>query len=138
MLRAMCIAGLLQSAGRAMAEYMSPLLTLRRFEAMAHDVLPRPLDTTVMVASVAISLGTKMIGSSNSIASGAAISLDFIVALALAARVGREATQRRCGKNFFGTSVFALSRFVYLGFATLAVIMSVLVAMMRFLKMLGV
>ncbi len=75
-----------------------------------------------MVAAVAIALGTKMIGSPNDTALDAALVPVLIAALALAARLGREAAQRRYGENSFDTSAIALSRFLYLGYAVLGVI----------------
>lgn len=108
---------------------MSPLLTIRRFETAAHGALPRPLDTVVMVAGVAIVLGTQLIGSPKGTAFDAAIIPGLIVAMAIAARVGHEAARRRHGEKSFGTSAIALTRFLYLGIAALAAITTVLVVM---------
>ncbi|MCA3247984.1 MAG: hypothetical protein ING29_16045 [Azospirillum sp.] len=108
---------------------MSPLMTIRRFENAAHGALPRPLDTVVMVAGAAIVVGTIMIGSPNDTAFNAVIVPGLIVAMAIAARVGREAAQRRRGENSFGTSAIGLSRFVYLGCAAIAAIMTVVFGM---------
>ncbi len=121
---------------------MSPLLTLRRFEALAHGVLGRPLDTVVMVAAGSIVFGRIMIGSPNDTAFNAAIIPGLIVAMAIAARVGHEAARRRRGEKSFGTSAIALTRFLYLGIAALAAITTVLVvmapALTRVLEVLGV
>ncbi len=95
-----------------------------------------------MVAAVAIALGTKMIGSTNDTALDAALVPVLIAALALAARLGREAAQRRRGEKAFGTSAITLSRFLYLGCAALAAITTVSVvaapALARFFEILGV
>lgn len=121
---------------------MSPLSTTRRFEALAHGAIPRPLDTAVMVAGGAVIVGTIMIGSPNNTAINATIVPGLIVALAIAARVGRETTQRRRGERSFGMSAIARLRFLYLGCAALAAIMTVLVVMAptlnRLLEVLGI
>ena len=104
-------------------------MTIRRFEALAHDLLRPPLDTVVMVAGAAIVVGTIMIGSPNDTAFDTSTIPGLIVALAIAARVGREAAQRRRGENSFGTSAIGLSRFLYLGCATLAAVMTVFFVM---------
>ncbi len=120
---------------------MTPLLTLRRFEALAHGVLGRPLDTVVIVAAGAIVFGTITIGSPNDTAFNAAIIPGLIVALAIAARVGRETAQRRRSERSFGKSAIARLRFLYLGCTALAAIMTVLVVMAptlnRLLEVLG-
>ncbi len=105
---------------------MSPLTTIRRFEALAHDALRPPLDTVVMVAGAAIAVGTIMIGSPNDTAFDAAI-IPLIVALAIAARVGRESAQRQCGEKAFDTSVITRLRLVYLGCALIAATATVFV-----------
>lgn len=116
-------------------------MTIRRFENAAHGALPRPLDTVVMVAGAAIVVGTIMIGSPNDTAFDTSTIPGLIVALAIAARVGREAAQRRRGENSFGTSAIGLSRFVYLGCAAIAAVMTVFFVMTsalpRLLEMLG-
>lgn len=122
---------------------MSPLLTLRRFEALAHGLLPQPLDMAVMVVGVAIAVGTKVIGSPNGTAFDAAVAPLLIAAFAVAARVGREAAQRRRrhSKNACDTSAIARLRLVYLGSAVFAATATVFVVMApvfaRFLEMLG-
>ncbi len=112
-------------------------MTIRRFENAAHGALPRPLDTVVMVAGGAIAVGTVMIGSQNDTAFNAAI-----VALAIAARVGRESAQRRCGEKAFDTSVITRLRLVYLGCALIAATATVFVftaaAIARSLEMIDV
>jgi hypothetical protein len=112
-------------------------MTIRRFENAAHGALPRPLDTVVMVVGGAISVGTIMIASPNDTAFNTVIVPGLIVALAIAARVGREAAQRRRGENSFGTSAIGLSRFVYLGCAAIAAIMTVVFGMTRALTQLS-
>ncbi len=112
-------------------------MTIRRFENAANGALPRPLDTVVMVAGGAIAVGTAMIGSPNDTAFNATIVPSLIVALAIAARVGREAAQRRRGEKSFGTSAIGLSRFVYLGCAALAAIMTIIFVMTRALTQLS-
>lgn len=104
-------------------------MTIRRFEALAHDALPRPIDTVVIVAGGFLVLGTELIGSSNGTAFDTAIVPGLIVATAIAARVGREAAQRRRGENTFGTSAIGLSRFVYLSCAAIAATMTVVFVM---------
>ncbi len=117
-------------------------MTIRRFENAVHRALPRPLDTVVMVAGGAIAVSTIMIGSPNDTAFNAVIVPGLIVAMAIAARVGREAAQRRRGEKAFGTSAITLSRFLYLSCAALAAITTVSVvaapALARFFEMLGV
>jgi len=100
-------------------------MTIRRFEALAHDLLRPPLDTVVMVAGAAIVVGTIIISSPNDMAFDAAI-VPLIVALAIAARVGRKSAQRRCGEKAVDTSVITRLRLVYLGCAALAAIMTVI------------
>ncbi|MBL0928518.1 MAG: hypothetical protein IBJ15_00105 [Alphaproteobacteria bacterium] len=121
---------------------MSPLLTIRRFESAAHGVLPRPLDTAAMVAGGAIVLGMEMMGSPTGNAVDGAVVPGMIVAFAIAARVGREAAQRRRGEKAFGTSAIAMSRFLYLGYALLASTATLLVftapTFARVLELLGV
>mgnify|MGYP001806265493 CR=1 FL=1 len=121
---------------------MSPLLTIRRFETAANGALPRPLDTAAMAAGCAIVIGTELIGSSNETVFNAAIVPGLIIALAIAARIGREAVQRRRGKKAFGTSAIARLRLVYLGGAVLAATATLLAfaapAIARFLEILGV
>jgi len=95
-------------------------MTIRRFESAAHGVLPRPLDTAAMVAGGAIVLGMQMVGPPAGGAIDAAVVPGFVAAFAMAARVGREAAQRRRGEKAFGTSAIAVSRFLYLTFAILA------------------
>lgn len=125
-----------------MAQIMSPLSTIRRFETAAHGALPRPIDTVVMVAGGAVVVGTMMIGSPNNTAINAVIVPGLIAALAIAARVGRETAQRRRGERSFSTSAIARLRFLYLGCAALAAIMTVLVVMAptltRLLEVLGI
>jgi hypothetical protein len=125
-----------------MAQIMSPLLTLRRFETAAHAVLPRRVDTAAMVAAGAIAIGTQLIGSPSRSGFDAAFVPGLIAALAIAARVGREAAQRRRGEKSFSTSAIALSRFQYLGCAVLAVTATLLAfavpAMTHLLELLGV
>lgn len=116
-------------------------MTIRRFEALAHDLLRPPLDTVVMVAGAAIVVGKIIISSPNDMAFDAAI-LPLIVALAIAARVGREVAHRRRGENSSSTSAIGMSRFLYLGCAALAAIMTVVIVMTtaspRLFEMLGV
>jgi len=121
---------------------VNPLLTLRRFEALTHGALPRPLDTAVMAAAGAVVVGTIMIGSPNNTAINAVIVPGLIAALAIAARVGRETAQRRRGERSFSTSAISRLRFLYLGCAAHAAIMTVLVVMAptltRLLEVLGI
>jgi hypothetical protein len=70
-----------RSPSRAMAEMMSPLMTIRRFEALAHGALPRPIDTVVIVAGGFLVLGTELIRSSNGTAFDAAIIPGLIVTI---------------------------------------------------------
>jgi hypothetical protein len=121
---------------------MSPLLTLRRFETAAHAVLPRRVDTAAMVAAGAIAIGTQLIGPPSSSGFDAAFVPGLIAALAIAARIGREAVQRRRGKKAFCTSAIARLRLVYLGCAALAATATLLAfaapVIVRFLEMLRV
>lgn len=121
---------------------MSPLLTLRRFESAAHGVLPRPFDTGAMVAGGAIVLGMQLVGSPTGGGIDPAVVPGLIAAFAIAARVGREAAQRRRGEKAFGTSAIAVSRFLYLTYAILASMATLLAftapAFARLLDLLGV
>ncbi len=103
---------------------MSPLLTFRRFENAAHGALPRPLDTVALVVAGAIVLAMQLSGAPGGKAVDAAVIPGIVVAFAfvIAARVGREASNRRRGESSFGNRFFALCRTLYLVCALLATV----------------
>ncbi|MBN9497222.1 MAG: hypothetical protein J0H39_10765 [Alphaproteobacteria bacterium] len=101
---------------------MSPLLTFRRFENAAHGALPRPLDTVALVVAGAIVLAMQLSGAPGGKAVDAAVIPGIVVAFAIAARVGREASNRRRGESRFGIRFFALCRTLYLVCALLATV----------------
>jgi hypothetical protein len=101
---------------------MSPLMTIRRFENAAHGALPRPFDTAALVAGGAIVFGMQMIGSPGGTAVDVVIIPGLIVAIAIAARVGREASNRRRGESCFGIRLYTLCRTLYLVCALLVTV----------------
>jgi hypothetical protein len=93
---------------------MSPLLTFRRFENAAHGALPRPFDTAALVAGGAIVVVMQMTGSQDDTAVDVVVIPGMIAVFAIAARVGREASNRRRGESCFGIRLFTLCRTLYL------------------------
>lgn len=102
-------------------------MTIRRFENAAHGALPRPLDTVALVVAGAIVLAMQLSGAPGGDAADAAVIPGIVAACAIAARVGREASDRRRGAKAFGTTAIAVSRFLYLGYIALATAATLLV-----------
>jgi hypothetical protein len=95
---------------------------IRRFEDAAHGALPRSFDTAALVAAGAIVVGMQMTGSPDGTAVDVAVIPGLIATFAIAARVGREASNRRRGERSFELRLFSFCRALYLVCTLLSIV----------------